>query len=1348
MSIHSQFVKRSFKNTAHVSRSQRLASRTQSHAPKLRRRPNCEQLENRRLLAADMGWVKPFGDTAFDGSYEVATDAQDNVYVASRFAGSVDLDPDASYPDNRDLVSVPVTAYGLAITKFDSSGNLLWSHVAEGQDGSLSGSQTASPKDIQVEAGSVYVAGSFYDLWDFDPDNASSDSTTHQTGHGAGSFLLKLDAASGAFEWVNGFGLTGPGLADDDSLAVDPLGASYYSMLLREGATIGDQLVPPLPDSGEYRAIVKIADDGQVLGYHQLHSSNYIGTPALEISAASSDPAQWRLYASAGFQGDLSSGGTPIASSPNDRDLFVAELRTDFQLEWIQRYEMPQNQYASFLSTNGSDLYLAGDLGIQASDGTGSGLVGDDFVFRFAQDGTLLASTALGDETAIGVINSIQATDTGVLLGGYFRHTINVGGESLTSLDGTSDAFLAILDSSLTATDVRHYAGTGTDSIRDLTLDSQGAVVVAGTFEEAASLPIAGAVNSSGDDDAFVARIELDGGPEPGNNAPITTSDNYTLPNRLTHVDESEGLLANDFDPDGDVISIELISNVAQGDLQLNQDGSFSYEPNSGYVGPDSFVYRIHDGLLASQPTTVSLEILEEVVFFADSFEVGTWNGKWVEDYQNDWFRSTQRATDGNYSAEVDGKAFDATLTISEPIDLSGVSQAELSFDWLIESSFDSGESLRLEIFDGSSWYPIQSLAGNVSPENVWESINLNLPNKYLIENFSFRFSARASRSNEDANVDNVRLVGLLVNDSNLDPNATQDSYQTNEDTQLLIAAPGVLANDADPEGDALQATVADVPSHGTLTLLNNGSFTYTPDANFSGPDSFTYAVTDAFGGEAIGTVSLEVAPVNDAPIPAADSYALDQDATLNATVGEGLLANDNDVDGDTLTVSIVFGPTSGSLNLNSNGSFTYTPMAGFVGTDSFIYQATDPSGAVSGPAMVTLEVNAVAAGPNLSHGVINNVSSSWQTLSLGNSYNSAVIVATPRYNPGSGPGVVRISNVTATSFDVRVDNVGNTAFSGGVHFIAIEEGVYDVPGQYKLEAVKVDSSTTSGRTNGWQIDSHSYQQSYTNPVVVGQVMSTNDQDWSVFWSSSSSRTSPAKASSLNIGKHVGEDSNATRENETLGYFVIESTQNGTLDGLVFTAGVGADTIRGVGNGTSQYTNLTPAGASTAVLSSAGMDGVDGAWGALIGSNPLPANNDAINLSVDEDQRRDSERKHTTEQIAYFVIGLPAGEGEAVSLAATPPIKIHNPLDVNGDSFLSPIDALAIINTLNSNSTDALRLLEEGDLALDTNGDGHLSPLDALLVINRLNAEAENVSKVSQAIDIYFGDLEDEEEVS
>ena len=141
-------------------------------------------------------------------------------------------------------------------------------------------------------------------------------------------------------------------------------------------------------------------------------------------------------------------------------------------------------------------------------------------------------------------------------------------------------------------------------------------------------------------------------------------------------------------------------------------------------------------------------------------------------------------------------------------------------------------------------------------------------------------------------------ITVIPVNDA---PVGEADGYTTPEDTPLTVTAPGVLANDTDVDGDTLQvlnwqATTA----HGSVTMQDNGSFTYTPNANYNGTDSFTYTVTDLNGGTAVSTVTVTVTPVNDAPVAVADSYSTAED-TLLTVAGPGVLGNDTDVEQDTL---------------------------------------------------------------------------------------------------------------------------------------------------------------------------------------------------------------------------------------------------------------------------------------------------------------------------------------------------------------------------------------------------------------------------------------------------------------
>jgi len=169
----------------------------------------------------------------------------------------------------------------------------------------------------------------------------------------------------------------------------------------------------------------------------------------------------------------------------------------------------------------------------------------------------------------------------------------------------------------------------------------------------------------------------------------------------------------------------------------------------------------------------------------------------------------------------------------------------------------------------------------------------------------------------------------------NLPPVAVADSATTHFSTLVTIP---VLTNDTDPNGDVLTLTVTGTASHGMtqiVTVNSTSQIRYTPNAGYVGSDSFTYTISDPFGATSTATVSVSVTNTN--PVAIGESYEAVAGVS-RVVAASGVLANDTDANSDSLTAQRVTGVVHGTLTLNSNGSFTYLAISGYLGNDSFVY--------------------------------------------------------------------------------------------------------------------------------------------------------------------------------------------------------------------------------------------------------------------------------------------------------------------------------------------------------------------------------------------------------------------------
>jgi VCBS repeat-containing protein len=388
----------------------------------------------------------------------------------------------------------------------------------------------------------------------------------------------------------------------------------------------------------------------------------------------------------------------------------------------------------------------------------------------------------------------------------------------------------------------------------------------------------------------------------PVNDAPTGTDDDFTTNEDTPLNVAAPGVLGNDGDVDGDALTALVVTNPAHGTLTLNANGAVLYTPALNYSGSDSFTYRASDGALTSDVTTVTITI----------------------NAVND----PPTALDGFYSLNED-----TALIVPAPGVLINDSDVEGS---PISATLVSGVSHGTLIFSTNGAFAY-------TPTN----------NFFGLDTFTYR-------ANDGLLDSSLAVVNLTVQPVDDPPTAVNDAYGTTEDTPLNVSAPGVQANDGDVDGDTVMSSVLIGPAHGTLTLNANGSFVYTPFANYNGTDSFTYENTDGDTLSAVATVTITISPVNDPPIANSNrqSFNTAEDATLVVTA-PGILENDSDPDGDPLTAVLVSTTTNGTLNFNANGSFTYTPVTNFTGVDTFTYRATDSTN-FSGVATVQISVNAV----------------------------------------------------------------------------------------------------------------------------------------------------------------------------------------------------------------------------------------------------------------------------------------------------------------------------------------------------------------------------------------------------
>jgi VCBS repeat-containing protein len=388
---------------------------------------------------------------------------------------------------------------------------------------------------------------------------------------------------------------------------------------------------------------------------------------------------------------------------------------------------------------------------------------------------------------------------------------------------------------------------------------------------------------------------------------PVANGDSYSTSEGGALDVVAPGVLANDVDPTGAPLTATVVSGPAHAvSFTLDADGSFAYVHDGSETTTDSFTYRVTNGSAISNVATVTITVTP------------------VND--------TPVATDGAYAIEEGG-----TLTISAP----GV----------LEDDSDPDDATLAAILVSGPAYAAFALNANGSFTYVHDGS----------ETTSDTFTYTANDGSADSNVATVTITIAPVADA---PVAGDDSYSVSEGGTLTVAPAGVIANDTDPDSSTLTAILVSGPAHATsFALQADGSFSYVHDGGETTSDSFTYRANDGALDSGTATVTITIAPQEDAPIANNDTYGVDEGGTLTV-VPAGVLGNDSDADSATLTTVLVSGPAhASSFTLNLDGSFSYVHDGGETTSDSFTYKANDGAGD-SNVATVTINVTAVNDAP------------------------------------------------------------------------------------------------------------------------------------------------------------------------------------------------------------------------------------------------------------------------------------------------------------------------------------------------------------------------------------------------
>ena len=548
-------------------------------------------------------------------------------------------------------------------------------------------------------------------------------------------------------------------------------------------------------------------------------------------------------------------------------------------------------------------------------------------------------------------------------------------------------------------------------------------------------------------------------------NPSVAVNDAYTVSHGQTLFASYNGVLANDTDPEKDPLTASLLSNVQHGTLSFGPTGAFTYTPNAGFIGTDTFTYQDSDGIETSTVATVTIAVVENPPIANNaSYSIA-----------HDKSLSVTSGYGGllSYDSDPDGDPLTASL-VSNVLHGTLTLSANGAFTYTPNAGYSGIDTFTYKAFDGmeSSTLATVTIAVTENPPvakndsysiSHGQTLTTTTTNGVLVNdsdpdrdsltaslvsgvqhgtltfnaNGTFTYTPAAGFIGTDSftykdydglEFSTVATATIAVNENA--PVARNDSYSISHGRTLTTTLTnGVLANDTDPDHDSLTASLVTGVQHGTLTLNANGTFTYTPNAGYVGTDFFTYKASDGTETSTIATVTI--ADPENPPVAKNDAYTVSHNQTLTQTASTGILANDSDHDGDSLTASLVSNVQHGSLSLSSTGAFTYTPTSGFIGTDTFTYKTYDGL-EWSTVATVTIAVTESAPSASADSYVIpygQTLTSSAKTGILANDTDSDQDTLTPSVLAGPYHGTLSLSSTGSFTYTPNAGFAGTDTF-------------------------------------------------------------------------------------------------------------------------------------------------------------------------------------------------------------------------------------------------------------------------------------------------------------------------------